>query len=402
MRGGCRRSLALSLLQPVLRSATIVLTRLRGATPVAESYLDLDERGKLDRDRYLRKVRDLLREHAADVFTSDEVITAPDGSTVHIRIPDIHEPRFRYAEDEPETGVGSGSGDPGDVLGQRPLRGGEQGGAGQGHEAPSWIEVEVPLEEVAEWVFERLGLPPVESRKTGEPEREDSLTSRGRRGAILDKKRTLLEHRKREMSIGQKAAWRSEDLVYRRWRESERPSVQAVLVLVRDASGSVTEEQSLMIRTAAFWAVTWLRRNYPKVRVRFIVHDTQAQEVEEKDFFRPLVMGGTMISSGLGLAEEILEHDHPAESWNRYVLFFSDGEDWPDDFPEAVRRAKGLADSCELVGYGETVSKSPWSRRLSEELKAILPHPSFRQGPLRSPRDVAGWLKTVFGEAGAA
>ena len=49
-------------------------------------------------------------------------------------------------------------------------------------------------------------------------------------------------------------------------------------------SGSMTDEQKAIVRTAAFWLDTWLQSQYDGVETRYIIHDAAAKEVDEGGF----------------------------------------------------------------------------------------------------------------------
>jgi uncharacterized sporulation protein YeaH/YhbH (DUF444 family) len=311
---------------------------------------------------------------------------------VRIRIPEKRDPRLRLADPVRggETGVGAGPGE-GDLF---TLPGGGSG-AGSGH-AEAGIAVDVPIDELAEWLFEELRLPRLSPREAGEPEVEDRLVARGPTGVVLDRKRSLLEHLKRDLASGGATPWSEHDLVWRRWHGEDQPVTRAVVVMVRDASGSITEEMRYVIRAACFWIVRWLRRSYRHVVLRFVIHDTEAREVDEAAFLSVGAMGGTYISSGLEAARRILETDHPRAGWNRYVAFFTDGDNFPADNARLSQVATRLASEVELLALGLLGEGQEPS-----ELAALKGSPSFADGRLRSPQDLAGWLKSVFGGAAA-
>jgi uncharacterized sporulation protein YeaH/YhbH (DUF444 family) len=194
--------------------------------------------------------------------------------------------------------------------------------------------------------------------------------------------------------------WRQEDLRYRDIALHHEDVLRAVVVFVRDASGSMDDPRRFRVRAAAFWTLRWLRRRYPDVACVFAVHDTAAEEVTEHDFFHIAHMGGTLISSGLTFAEEILDRRHPAGQWNRYVLFFSDGKDLPGDEPAVAASIRRLANTCQLIGYGE-VEDHPGEHGLLAYLRAACPQVArLRAAGMRRDDDVAAWLKLVFGDPG--
>lgn len=365
-----------------------------------------------DEKRHKDRIRDKLRKGISDILKRRDIITGPTDRRVRIPIQSDEDPVIHVVpkgpqSDEPADGIGQGPSKPGDIVGWVPS-GGAGDGAGeagsQGHD-PDYV-VEMSVDELAEWVFTELRLPLVTPRRTPKnPEETVRLSARNKRGELsrLDKKDTLMRHLRRQVATGDDT-WYDDDLRFRQFRVEERPGLDAVVFFIRDASGSMGEEETQTVYLAAWWTVRWLRRNYPRVNTRFILHGTDAQEVTERDFFSLANMGGTMVSSGLKLAKDLMERDHP--NANTYMLFYSDGQNWAADNAEVVKIAREASESTELVGYGEisfTDRQVPLSTSLlaafTEDQKAHGPIATFRWSKL-NPASIRRYLWAMFGPAG--
>ena len=77
----------------------------------------------------------------------------------------------------------------------------------------------------------------------------------------------------------------------------------------------------------------FLKRHYEKTEVVFIRHHTQAEEVDEEEFFYSRETGGTVVSTALELMTKLVQERYPTDSWNIYAAQASDGENWGDDSP---------------------------------------------------------------------
>jgi hypothetical protein len=75
----------------------------------------------------------------------------------------------------------------------------------------------------------------------------------------------------------------------------------------------------------------FLTRHYEKIDIVFIRHHTQAQEVDEENFFHATETGGTVVSSALVLMEEIIRARYNPSEWNIYGAQASDGDNWHHD-----------------------------------------------------------------------
>jgi len=124
---------------------------------------------------------------------------------------------------------------------------------------------------------------------------------------------------------------------------------------MRDASGSMAGEKTEIVRQENFWIDLWLRHNYENVERVYILHDYEAQEVDEKDFYELSTGGGTRISSAYELCARILEQRYPPEEWNVYCFHFSDGENWIGDTEQRCvpLLREQLLPKCNQFGYGQ-------------------------------------------------
>ena len=98
-----------------------------------------------------------------------------------------------------------------------------------------------------------------------------------------------------------------------------------------DVSGSMTQDIKDLAKRFFILLHLFLKRHYEKTEVVFIRHHTQAEEVDEEEFFYS--RGGTVVSTALELMKKIVQERYPADSWNIYAAQASDGENWKDDSP---------------------------------------------------------------------
>lgn len=327
-----------------------------------------------DVQRHKERLKEALRAKLPEVVASEDIIMAPSGRTIRVPVRMLDEPRFRPAR----PGHGPGGGGP-------------PGLPGLGHAEPT-VDVDLTLDELADMLFEELRLPNLVPRAgaSDDAPRVEGVTTHGPLGR-LDRRRTVIEHLKGD------GAWREDQLRFRDLAVRPQDVERSVVVFVRDASGSMGDAKRFRVRAAAFWTLRWLRRRYHDVECVFVVHDTAAEEVDEHHFFHIAHMGGTLISSGLIFAEELLETRHPAGQWNRYLVFFSDGEDFPGDELHVARAVARLHAGCALVGYGEVEEQAREHGLLAHLRHSTGNLPRFRAAGIRRDAEVAAWLRAVFG-----
>jgi hypothetical protein len=121
------------------------------------------------------------------------------------------------------------------------------------------------------------------------------------------------------------------DLRYRSRIKVPVPTSKAVMFCLMDVSGSMDEARKELSKRFFILLYLFLTRHYEKIDLVFIRHHTQAQEVDEQNFFHARETGGTVVSSALVLMEEIIKARYDPAQWNIYGAQASDGDNWHHD-----------------------------------------------------------------------
>ena len=121
------------------------------------------------------------------------------------------------------------------------------------------------------------------------------------------------------------------DLRYRSRVRVPVPTSKAVMFCLMDVSGSMDEARKDLAKRFFILLYLFLTRHYEKIDIVFIRHHTQAQEVDEQNFFHATETGGTVVSSALVLMDEIARARYPTSEWNIYGAQASDGDNWHHD-----------------------------------------------------------------------
>jgi uncharacterized sporulation protein YeaH/YhbH (DUF444 family) len=121
------------------------------------------------------------------------------------------------------------------------------------------------------------------------------------------------------------------DLRFRNRVKVPVPTSKAVMFCVMDVSGSMDEARKELSKRFFILLYMFLTRHYEKIELVFIRHHTQAQEVDEENFFHARETGGTVVSSALVLMEEIIKSRYNPSEWNIYGAQASDGDNWHHD-----------------------------------------------------------------------
>jgi hypothetical protein len=373
-----------------------------------------------NRERFLRRHKEQIREAVKRAIDGRGIRDIERGEDIHIPKRDLTEPVFGHGQGGVREVVHPGNQDfiRGDRI-ERPKGGGGGGGAGKGQAGDSgegeddfvfalskeefmqvfFEDLALPhlirtqLAEVPEWKSQRAGF-----SSDGTPNNLHVVRSMrgaiGRRIAIgagsrrevkeLEEQLLLLEAEGREIEA---AALRLEigalrarlaripylDPIDLRFRNRVRvpvPTSKAVMFCLMDVSGSMDESRKELSKRFFILLYLFLTRHYEKIELVFIRHHTQAQEVDEQNFFHARETGGTVVSSALVLMEEIIRARYDPSQWNIYGAQASDGDNWHHD---SGRCREMLADKIlPLCRYYAYVQVAEEEQNLWEEYTQLL------------------------------
>jgi len=186
------------------------------------------------------------------------------------------------------------------------------------------------------------------------------------------------------------------DLRYSNRVKQPRPHTQAVMFCVMDVSGSMDEQKKDTAKRFFILLYLFLTRAYEKIEVVFVRHHTQAQEVNEHDFFHARDTGGTVVSSALKLVEQIIGERYPTNDWNIYVAQASDGDNWDSD--SAVCKdilLGGILPLVQYYAYIEITEGEPQNLWMEYERVAEA-CPQFAMRKIQTPADIYPVFRDLF------
>lgn len=339
-----------------------------------------------NRERFLRRHKEQIREAVKRAIDGRGIRDIERGEDIHIPKKDLTEPVFGHGQGGVREIVHPGNQEyiRGDRI-ERP-KGGGGGGSGSGQAGDSgegeddfvfslsreefmqvFFEdlalphlVRTQLAEVPEWKSQRAGF-----SSDGTPNNLHVVRSMrgaiGRRIAIGAGSRRDLRQLQAELEALERAAQPGDavalaeiealkaeiaalqarvaripyldpiDLRYRSRIRVPVPTSKAVMFCLMDVSGSMDEGRKELSKRFFILLYLFLTRHYEKIDLVFIRHHTQAQEVDEHNFFHARETGGTVVSSALVLMEEIIRARYSPSEWNIYGAQASDGDNWHHD-----------------------------------------------------------------------
>jgi uncharacterized sporulation protein YeaH/YhbH (DUF444 family) len=409
-----------------------------------------------NRERFLRRHKDQIREAVKRAIDGRGIRDMARGEDIHIPKKDLTEPVFGHGSGGIREVVHPGNKEyvQGDKI-ERPKGGQGGGGTGKGQasdqgEGDDDFVFALSKEEFMQVFFEDLALPHLVRTQLAEvPEWKSHRAGysndgtpnnlhvvRSMRGALgrrialgngprrelreLEEQLAELERTaqpgdavlaaeiKRRAEEIQRLRGRIEripyldpiDLRYRNRVKQPVPTSKAVMFCLMDVSGSMDEGRKELSKRFFILLYLFLTRHYEKIDLVFIRHHTQAQEVDEQNFFHARETGGTVVSSALVLMEEIIKARYNPSEWNIYGAQASDGDNWHHD---SGRCRELLSEKLlPLVRYFAYVQVAEEEQNLWDEYAQLASaHPHFAMRKAVEAAQIYPVFRDLFKKEGA-
>jgi len=353
---------------------------------VIDRRLNGKNKSAVNRRRFMERYNKRIKKSVSDAIERRSITDVERGEDISIPAEDIVEPFFHHGEGGNRSFVNAGNKEftEGDRVKKPPS--GNGGGAGTGKpsnqgEGEDDFSFHISSNEFLEYLFEDLELPNLVRKELGKLEeisyRQAGFTSSGvpsklniirsmknahaRKIAMTSSLRKKLKQLQSELFQLQKSLENHQDdtkikhlkeeidsiksrikktpflddldLRFNRFEPVATPTNAAVMFCLMDVSGSMTQETKDIAKRFYLLLYLFLKRNYEKIEIVFIRHHTSAKEVDEQEFFNSRETGGTIVSSALLMAKDIIKKKFSPSAWNIYIAQASDGDNWNDDSP---------------------------------------------------------------------
>jgi hypothetical protein len=146
------------------------------------------------------------------------------------------------------------------------------------------------------------------------------------------------------------------DLRYKKKEAKPLHTIESVLIMIMDISGSMGEVEKTIARRWFALLYAFIKRRYSSTDLIFIAHTDEAMEMSEDDFFSTRINGGTKVSPALALANKLITERYDPTQTNIYVSHASDGDNWENDNDAVIdelMKANGLLGKIQLFSYIE-------------------------------------------------
>jgi sporulation protein YhbH len=325
------------------------------------------DRSASDRRRHKQKIEKAIKDGIHNIVADESIIGENGKKKFKIPVRGIKEYRFVYGDNSGKK-VGSAPGKDikrGQKIGEADQEQQAPGNKGGNDKGEEFYDVEISLDELAQYLFSELNLPDLQKKQLTNISSEKLKRNGYRPDGILprlDRKKSAIARIKRmkasgfdpdKAEDGETFPFHEDDLKYRHYKLKQEPNTNAVIFFVMDVSGSMTTDKKFLARSFCFLMYQFLRSKYDTLEIVFITHDVDAREVDENSFFTQGTSGGTVASSGVGLVEEVIEKRFHPSSWNIYIFQCSDGDNYISDNEKYLQTVSSLKEKSQLFGYCE-------------------------------------------------
>ncbi|WP_028318434.1 DUF444 family protein [Desulfobulbus elongatus] len=310
----------------------------------------------------------------------DKVVVIP--TTVEEKL--IHDsvPEDEEGEGQDPGEGGAGEGEEGEVIGEQPVREEQGGGSGSGQGQGGAHELESTVYDLGRVLTEQFALPNLrdKGKKRSLTRFAYDLTDKNRGfGQILDKKGTLRRVLQTNIALGRVQAGAPvdagalmvspNDRLYRILSREKDYESQAVVFFVRDYSGSMAGKPTELVVNQHVLIYAWLSYQYQnQVETRFILHDTEAREVENfQSYYQMQVAGGTQVASAYRLVNRIVAEEELTRDYSIYVFHGTDGDDWDTYGEETLPELEKMLVYASRIGITIAENGLEGSRRSEVE-----------------------------------
>tara|TARA_R110000803_G_scaffold33013_3_gene72418 strand:- start:1497 stop:2684 length:1188 start_codon:yes stop_codon:yes gene_type:complete len=334
-----------------------------------KEHKTIADRASSDRSRHRHKIEKAIKESIKDVVAEESIIGQSGKKKIRIPVRGIKEHRLVYGSNEKNKRVGSAQGvdvKKGQQIGKKQQKKSSQGNKPGDQPGEETYEIEMSLEELAEYLFADLNLPDLE-KKRFKFITEEKMKIKGKRPygirPRLSKKETIKQKIRRKKAAikagsydpesGERFTFHESDLRYKHLAPVQKENTTAVIFFIMDISGSMTKSKKFLARSFYFLLYQFLNHRYSEVDVVFVSHTSEAFEVDEENFFTKVPSGGTLVSTGTKKVEEIIEKRYHPSNWNIYTFYCGDGDNWSIDNDSAVESFRRLKEVSQMVCYTE-------------------------------------------------
>lgn len=325
-----------------------------------------------NRQKFIKRYKSKIKRSIENISSDKGITDVLKDRKINIDQDDINEPNFNFDLGTGERDIilpGNKTMKKGDKI-RRPPKSDEESGSEGSEDGEGLDEFSFTLskEEFLDLYFSDMELPDfIKESLKGSTKNIWKRTGFSKEGIPprLDLVKTLKQAMARRIATSSKRYLDDIDLRYKHFTKQPYPIRQATMILLMDVSYSMGEYEKIIAKKFFLLLYLFLHKVYKKVDVVFISHTQDAEEVTEQEFFYGQKTGGTIVSSGLKLAKDIIESRIDLTTQNVYIAQASDGDNWSGDDVLSVSLMEELLQKVQYFAYiqAEHPDRRQWKDR---------------------------------------
>lgn len=317
-----------------------------------------------NRQKFIKRYKGAIKHHIDKMANKKGITDVLNDRKVVVPEKEMREPRYRYNPGTGERDIvlpGNKNLKKGDKIYEPPEGDGDGNEGSPDGEGMDEFSFVLTKEEFLDLYFSNMKLPDfIKESLKGSQKYKFKRTGYSKDGIPprLDLVKTLKQAMARRIATGSNRYLDDIDLRYKHFTKQPYPILQATMILLMDVSGSMGEFEKMLAKKFFLLLYLFLNREYEKVELIFISHTQFASEVTEHEFFYSTNNGGTIVSSGLDLANRIIDERIDLATTNVYISQASDGDNWGGDEKLSMDLLEQLLNKVQYFAYIQTESPS--------------------------------------------
>lgn len=194
------------------------------------------------------------------------------------------------------------------------------------------------------------------------------------------------------------------DLRFKYFVKKPFPICQAHVFFLMDVSGSMGQYEKDLAKKFFTLLYLFLNKEYEKVTVTFVRHTEEAKAVTETEFFHSRESGGTIVSQGLKLINEIIDTTLNLNEINVYIAQASDGDNFRDDDEPCVIELEKVLNKVQYFAYIQTEESNRAAYKKRNDIDDLFDlynvvaqhHEKLNLKRVNSPAEIYPVLKELF------
>ena len=331
------------------------------------SIIDRRKSGKnksvSNRQKFIKRYKSKIKRDINNIANKKGITDVLNDRKVSVPVDDLDEPNFNFDRGTGERDTvhpGNKNMGKGDRVYQSPQS--DEAGTEGSEDGDGFDEFTFTLtkEEFLELYFSDMELPDfIKESMKGSDKFKFKRTGYSKDGIPprLDLVKTLKQAMARRIATGSKRYLDNVDMRYKHFTKQPYPIQQATMILLMDVSGSMGDFEKTIAKKFFLLLYLFLNKCYTKVEVIFVRHTQVAAEVSEEEFFYGRETGGTIVSSGLRLVNDIIDSRINLNTTNVYISQASDGDNWSGDDEVSKSLIVELLSKVQYFAYIQTESE---------------------------------------------